>query len=83
MMEKPNIDQQAGGRTAIEDLIFVTMEGHEGGKVAIESNFGLVAFGDNNSDLIADIADKVRQYFKAGFHGRILLREFKDTVVEI
>ena len=82
-MEKPNIDQQADGRTTIEDLIFVTMEGHEGGKVAIESNFGMVAFGDNNSGLIADIKEKVQQYFKTGFHGRILLREFKDTVIEI
>ncbi len=67
----------------IDDLIFVAMEGYEGGQVAVESNFGLVAFGENIDDLTADIIDKVQQYFRAGFVGRIRLREFKDTVIEI
>jgi|GEM_PF-2069141 len=69
-------------RTETVELIFVTMEGREGGVIAIESNFNLVAFGDNTEELIADIRDKVHTHFKMGFDGVIRLREFKDTIIE-
>jgi len=69
--------------TATNELIFVVMEGYEGGQIAIESNLGLVAFGESTGDLTADIVDKVRQYFKTGFDGLIRLREFRDTLIAL
>ena len=71
-----NISEQAN------ELIFITMEGLEGGRTAIEANFGLVAFGESKADLISDIKDKVRQHCKASFTGQIRLREFTDTVFD-
>jgi len=64
------------------ELVFVVMEGVAGGQTAIEGNFGLVAFGENNADLIADIRDKVRQHFNPGFTGQIRLRKFTDILIE-
>lgn len=64
------------------ELIFVAMEGREGGQTAIEANFGLVAFGESKADLIADIRDKVRQHGHVNFIGKIRLREFTDTVFD-
>ena len=66
-----------------KELIFVIMEGFEGGRVAIEANLGLVAFGESTTDLTADVIFKVEQYFQTGFYGLIRLREFKDTVIEL
>jgi len=66
----------------INELIFVAMEGREGGLTAIETNFGLVAFGESKADLIADIKDKVRQHCNANFNGQVRLREFTDTVFD-
>ncbi len=74
--EYRNIDE------LIRELIFVEREGREGGKIAIEANLGLVAFGESKAELIADIQDKVRQHFKAGFNGQIRLRKFTDTLIE-
>ena len=65
------------------ELIFVIMEGFEGGRVAIEGNIGLVAFGESTTDLTADVIFKVEQYFQTGFDGLIRLREFKDTLIEL
>ncbi|MGK6352368.1 hypothetical protein [Parapedobacter sp. DT-150] len=64
------------------ELIFVVLDAYEEGKVAIESNFGLVAFGSNKEELINDILYKVGEYFKAGFTGVIRIREFQDTVIK-
>lgn len=64
------------------ELIFVAMEGREGGQTAIEANFGLVAFGESKAELIADIIDKVHQHFNGEFAGKIRLREFTDTVIK-
>lgn len=66
-----------------KQLVFVAMEGREGCRVAIEANLGLTGFGADKTDLIADIKDKVRQYFKADFKGQIRLREFTDTVIDV
>ena len=43
----------------------------------------MTGFGADKTDLIADIKDKVRQYFKADFKGQIRLREFTDTVIDV
>lgn len=76
------VGNETNGTAKINELIFVVMEGYEGGKTAIESNFGLVAFGDSMADLTADVSCKVQECFKAGFVGLVRIREFKDTVIK-
>lgn len=61
----------------------MVMEGYEGGLVAIEGNVGLVAFGDDMEILAQDISAKVLGYFKQPYTGTIVIREFKDTVIQV
>ncbi|MFC7526898.1 hypothetical protein ACFQRK_23275 [Parapedobacter sp. GCM10030251] len=43
-----------------KELIFVVMEGKEADKAAIESNFGIVAFGGDTNELKHQIVAQVK-----------------------
>lgn len=65
------------------ELIFMVMEGKETDKVAFESNLGIVVFGNDVKDLEQQILAHVGQFFGGKYKGRIYLRQFVDTFLEI
>lgn len=63
------------------ELIFIVMEGREGAKIAFESNFGIVAFGEDIEELKYQINAQVAQFFNGEYGGKIFMRQFYDTVL--
>lgn len=66
-----------------KELIFVVMEGKEADKVAFESNLGIVAFGEDIRELEQQIVANVNNYFNGRHRGRICMRRFFDTFLEV
>lgn len=64
------------------ELIFIVMEGREVAKVAFESNFGIVAFGEDIEELKYQINEQVTRFFNGKYGGKIYMRQFHDTVLK-
>ncbi|WP_353181640.1 hypothetical protein [Parapedobacter lycopersici] len=64
-------------------FVFVVMEGKNRTKVAIEGNYGMVAFANNMKELKEGIVDKVQEQFQGKFVGEICIRRFVDTIIKI
>lgn len=65
------------------ELIFVVMEGQDDAFTAIESNVGIVVFGERIADIRANILLKVQEHFKGEFKGTIRIRQFRDIVITL